>query len=56
MDLAYYLGAKYTILKIKERLMSKLDQRSYTLLETELEKIEKELDLRYYVSEEQKRD
>jgi len=56
MDRDYYLGAKYVILKLRERLVTKLDERSYNLLEDELERIEKELDLRFYVSEEQKKD
>ncbi|WP_187152666.1 hypothetical protein [Acidianus manzaensis] len=56
MDRAYYLGAKYVILKLRERLVTKLDDRSFNLLDEELEKIEKELDLRFFVSEEQKKD
>lgn len=56
MDRDYYLGAKYVILKIRERLITKLDEKCYNILEEELSKIEKELDLRLYFYEEHKKD
>ncbi|WP_248547195.1 hypothetical protein [Metallosphaera sedula] len=56
MDRGYYLGAKYVILKLRERLITKFNVESYNLLEEELGRIEKELDLRFYFSEEQKKD
>ncbi|BDB96988.1 hypothetical protein [Saccharolobus caldissimus] len=56
MDRDYYLGAKYVILKLREQLITKLDEKSYRILEEELDRIEKELDLRFYFSEEQKKD
>jgi hypothetical protein len=56
MNHDYYLGAKYVILKLRERLVTRLDEKSFNILENELENIERELDLRLFVSEEQKKD
>jgi hypothetical protein len=56
MNHDYYLGAKYVILKLRERLVTRLDEKSFKILENELENIERELDLRLFVSEEQKKD
>ncbi|WP_338601026.1 hypothetical protein V6M85_13155 [Sulfolobus tengchongensis] len=56
MDRDYYLGAKFVILKLREKLITRLDEKSYNILEEELSKIEKELDLRFYFSEEHKKD
>ena len=56
MDRGYYLGAKYVILKLRETLVMKLDEESFKIVENELSKLERELDLRFYFSEELKKD
>ncbi|AGE70448.1 hypothetical protein [Sulfolobus acidocaldarius] len=37
----YYLGAKYVILRLRESLATKLDDKTYMILEEELTKIGK---------------